>query len=65
MKRKHSRRKLYTVVEVRRGIAIAATSFLRAGEAKEFMGRVLNEGYYRRDDHIETFATWIRLKADR
>ena len=60
MKRQTRRLKLYTVVEVWRGMACGARNFKRLKNAQKYMRRLRRRGNPAEDD-VQLFETPIRL----
>lgn len=57
-----SRLKLYTVVEVWRGIAASAKNFTRLGDAQQYMQR-LRRGRNLTEDDIQLFESSVRISS--
>ncbi len=57
-----SRLKLYTVVEVWRGIAASAKNFTRLGNAHKYMQR-LRRGRNLTEDDIRVFESSVRISS--
>ncbi len=58
--RRASRLKLYTVVEVWRGIAASAKNFIRLRDAENYMRR-LRQGRNLAEDDVQLFESSIRI----
>lgn len=57
-----SRLKLYTVVEVWRGIAASAKNFIQLRDAEKYMRR-LRRGRNLAEDDVQLFETSVRMSA--
>ncbi len=56
--------KIYTVVEVMRGIAVGSKSFMRIEDAEICCVRLIKQRNLLEDD-VQVFSDWIRLPTHR
>jgi len=62
MKRRSHKRRVYTVVEVWRGIAAGARNFIRLRDAENYVQR-LRRRRNLLDEDVQLFETWVRIAS--
>jgi len=62
MRKRSGKRKLYTVVEVWRGMAASAKNFTKLGDAESYM-QWLRRGRNLEEDDVQIFENSIRISS--